>query len=249
MRIQYFIFNYAHFIDAMNLFNGFNAEGCDTYLLNCESSADPQFEETDKIKKFPNIYYSGQWNEALKLLNADVIFIINSDVKVRSYSRLIYKMKNFYMKFGSQAGLYAPNHYWTPWTYNPALLEDIGGGIKKVPCTDSTVWSLCADMAYKVGPMDLKINKLGWGIECLAAYYCSLENKLVVRDYSVKCDHPCHTAYDRGKADREWRQMIEKMNLGPDFWKYYDSRSKYGFGWHGDDEPSKIDSTFEKMLL
>jgi hypothetical protein len=246
MEIQCFVFNYAHFEEAKELFDAFTAEGLDTYLLNCKSPHDPDFEETDKIKKFPNIYYSGQWNEALKLLTGDVIFITNSDVRIRNYGRLINRMRNFYEKFGTKAGLYAPNHYWTPWTYNPALLEDVGSGMKKVPATDSTIWSLCAPIARKVGPMDLGVNKLGWGIEILAAYYCSLEGKLVVRDYAVKCDHPRNTAYDRGKADREWRTMIEKMKLGKGFWDYYNSRDKYGFGWVGKDDPSL---GFDKMLL
>lgn len=243
MKIQYFVFNYAHFKEAMWLFNSLTAEGCDTYLINCEAPNDPQFDETDKIKKFPNIYYSGQWNEALRLTDndTDAIFIVNSDVKIRSFSRLVSKTKNFYMKFGKKAGLYAPNHWWTPWTYNPALLEDIGGNLKKVPATDSTIWSLSTDIAHKVGPMDLNINKLGWGIEIIAAYYCSLENKLVVRDYSIKCDHPQHTAYDRGKADREFRTMIDKMGIGKEFWQYYDTRMKYGFGWRGNDEPPKVE--------
>jgi len=246
MEIQCFIFNYAHFTDAMALFHAFTAEGLDTYLLNCESPHDPPFEETDKIKKFGNIYYSGQWNEALKLFTGDVMFITNADVRVRNPGRLIYRMKNFYMKYGHRAGLYAPNHYWTPWTYNPALLEDIGTGLKKVPATDSTIWSLTSSIAHKVGPMDLNINKLGWGIEILAAYYCALESKLVVRDYGIKCDHPRNTSYDRGKADREWRTMIDRMKLGRGFWEYYDSRQKYGFGWVGRDDPP---ADFDKMLL
>ena len=247
MKIQYFVFNYGHFDQAMWLYNSFTAEKCDVYLINCESPKDPPFEETDKIKKFPNIYYSGQWNEALKLFNGDVIFIVNSDVKIKSFSNLVRKMKNFYVKFGDKAGLYAPNHYWTPWTYDPSLLENVGVGLKKVPATDSTIWSVCADIAHKVGMIDLSINKLGWGIEILAAYYCYLEDKLVVRDYSIKCDHPCNTSYDRGRADHEWRTMIEKMKLGSDFWKYYDSRDKYGFGWQGNDEPQN--EFFKKMLL
>jgi len=235
MKIQYFVFNYSRFTEAMKIFDSLSIRNCDTYLINCKSDDDPQFEETDRIRKFPNIYYSGQWNEALKLLTGDVIFIINSDVKVNSFDKLINKMENFYDKFGDKSGLYSPNHYWTPWTYNPVLLEDIGDGMKKVPVTDSTIWSVCADIAHKVGPMDLNVNKLGWGLEILSAYYCFLEDRLVVRDYSIKCDHPFNTSYDRNQADREWRSMIDKMGLNK-LWDYYNSRNKYGFGWRGNDE-------------
>ncbi len=227
----------------MKMYQSFTALGMDTYLLNCCSAKDPIFEETAKIKKFPNIYYSGQWNEALKLLTADVLFITNADVHIPDYNRLINRMQKFYDKYGS--GLYAPNHYWTPWTYNPLLLEDIGGGLKKVPATDSTIWSVSSSIAHKVGLIDLNINKLGWSIEVVAAYYCFLEKFPVVRDYAIKCDHPHNTSYDRGKADQEQRNMINKMNLGTNFAKYYDSRNKYGFGWTGRDTTLN----FNKMYL
>lgn len=240
MKIQYFVFNYGHFAQAMQLFNGFMSEGCDVYLLNCASPKDPQFEETDRVKKFGNIYYSGQWNEALKLFNADVIFITNADVGIRSIPNLISKMTNFYEIHGEKAGLYAPNHYWTPWTYNPSLLEDIGNGIKKVPATDSTIWSVRASIARTIGEIDLNVNKLGWGIEILAAWYCHLENRFVVRDYSIKCEHPKHTSYDRNKADIEWRNMARKLGLGSDFWQYYNSRSLYGFGWSSNKSEIKL---------
>lgn len=238
MKIKWFIFNYAHFNQAINLLHGFLNEGCDAYLLNNASPKDPPFDETDRIKKFPNIYYSGQWNKALDMLNSDtdVMFITNADVAIKSIPRLIYRTNNFYKKYGDQAGVYAPNVWWTPWTFNPSLLEDIGNGVKKVMGTDSTIWSLTTVLAHKVGHMDLNVNKLGWGIEILAAYYAYLENKLVVRDYAIKCGHPRNTSYDRGTADREWRKMIANMRLGKDFWKYYDSRNKYGFGWTGNDK-------------
>lgn len=245
MKIKWFIFNYAHFDHALQLFYGFLEENCDVYLLNCASPNDPPFDETDRIKKFPNIYYSGQWNEALKLLDpdTDVMFITNADVDIPSISKLIHKTKSFYSNYGDKAGVYAPNVWWTPWTFNPALLKDLGNGLREVMGTDSTIWSLSASLAHQVGPIDLSINKLGWGIELVAAYYASMQEKLVVRDYTIKCGHPRNTSYDRNAADREWRNMISKMKLDHNFWKFYDTRNKYGFGWVGKDEiitPSKL---------
>lgn len=247
MRIQYFIFNYGHFDNAMKLFNEFTDAGCDTYLLNCESTYDPPFEATEKIKKFPNIYYSGQWNEALKLLNADVLFITNADVAVKSVPTLVQKMEKFYNKHGSKAGLYAPNVSWTPWTYNPASLPDLGNGVKRVVATDSVIWSLDSVVAHKFGQIDLALNKLGWGIEIITAWYCCLEGKYVARDYSIRCDHPQSTSYNRYDADLQWRRMASKMKLGKDFWDYYDSRSKFHFGWDGDDDPAKF-TCYKTML-
>ncbi len=217
------------------MFDSFTKLGYDTYLINCQCPNDPPFKQTDKVISLPNVYYSGQWNEALKLFTGDVAFILNSDVKIKDYKKVMNRLVDFYDKFGERAGLYSPNHYWTPWTYDPELLSDLGDGLKCVPATDSTLWSVCREIALKVGPMDLNVNKLGWGIEILAAWYCSMVDKLVVRDYGIKCQHPQNTSYDRYAADTEWRDMIDKMGVGDEFWQYYDTRERYGFGWTGDD--------------
>lgn len=227
MKIQYFVFSYEHYPQARALFDAFMDHGCDAYLLNCHSDKDPPFKTTNRIRRFPNIFYSGQWNEALKIFSGDVLFITNADVDIPSVESLVEKMTAFYEKFGENAGLYAPDHHFTPWTYDISLLEDIGDGLKKVPATDSTIWSVCAPIARKVGPMDLWTNRLGWGIEILAAWYCYNDNKLVVRDYSIKCEHPKGTSYDREAAHNELDAMVRKMGIEKEFWRHYYSRGNF----------------------
>lgn len=234
MKIQVFIFNYNHFEDAMDLFNKFNELKYDTFLLNCESKSDPEFEQTDRIKKYPNIYYSGQWNEVLSLGNADVFFIINADVKIPKIDFLMKRLEKFYNHFGDKAGIYAPNHEWTPWTYNPHLLPTLEFDYKVVPTPDSTIWAVSNDIARKVDYVDTKTNLYGWGIEIVAAYFCVEEGKHVVRDYNIKCFHPRSTAYSRYHADIQWREWLATKNLGKKFWDHYHSRDKYEFGWSGD---------------
>jgi len=248
LTIETFVFNYGRFAEAMSLYRGFSKVGCKTYLINCQHADDPPFQETETILKFPNVYYSGQWNEALRLAQGDILMIVNSDVEVPSPRKLLSKCRRFYEEHGDRAGLYAPNHYWTPWTYKVHMLPDMGNGLKKVPATDSTIWAISRDIANKVGPMDLNVNKLGWGIEVVAAFYCHQQGKLVVRDYSLKLKHPEGSAYDRVKADQEQREMYRRMGLDtPDFWDYYNSRDHYGFGCGDSGEPAG--TTFDKMLL
>ncbi len=238
MKIDIFIYNYGRFNDALKLFQAFEKLSYNTFLLNCEHKNDPPITATDKIVKLPNIFYSGQWNESLKLATGDVLFLINSDVDIPKPKLVMKRMEQFYDHYKDKAGLYAPNHYWTPWTFNPDLLETVAFGMKKVPATDSTLWSVRRDIAEEVGPVDLKLNPIGWSIEVLAAYYCKLKDMLVVRDYHVKCNHPHSSAYHRGEADMQWRNWIATKNLGRDFWDYYESRSKYGFGWRGNYQPA-----------
>ena len=238
MKIQVFIFNYNHFEDAMELFETFEELDYDTYLLNCKSPSDPEFKETDRIKKYENIYYSGQWNEMIWLSSCDVVLIINSDVKIPKPRLLMKRLENFYTSYGKKAGIYAPNYEWTPWTYNPSLLPSLELGLKEVPTTDSTIWAVTHEIAKKVDFIDTKINLFGWGIEIVAAYFCKLEGKYVVRDYALKCYHPRNTGYSRYEADIQWREWIAKKGFGKGFWEYYNTRDLYEFGWDGDYQPS-----------
>ena len=241
MKIEIFIFNYGKFNDALNLYNTFTALEYKSFILNCESPTDPPFRATDTIIKLPNIYYSGQWNETLKLASGDVIFLINSDVQIPDAPKLMRRLEKFYQYYEDKAGIYAPDHYWTPWTYNPNLLKSTTAlDLKEVPATDSTLWSLRKDVADEVGLIDTNLNLFGWGIEIVAAYKCFKQNKLVVRDYRVKCNHPQSTAYNRQQADKQWRNWVQHLGLGKEFWDYYNTRSKYGFGWKGTYKPNPV---------
>jgi len=238
MYIQIFIFNYNHFDNAMNLFSVFNDLSYETYILNCASPSDPEFDHTDRIKKYENIYYSGQWNEALWHINGDIIFIINADVKIPKASLLMHRLNKYYQTFGTEAGIYAPNHSWTSCTYNPALLPTLSMGLKKVPITGNTIWAITTDIAKKIDFVDTNINLYGWGIDIVGAYFCKLAGKHVVRDYTLKCYHPKDTAYNRYEADIQWREWVNSKGLGKEFWNYYNSRDAYEFGWDGDYTPS-----------
>ncbi len=238
-KIQVFVFNYGLFGQAMSLLERFLATGADARLLNCASAKDPPFTASERVVALPNVYYSGQWNEALRLLDGGAMFLISSDVSVRCPARLLRRMQRFYDRFGDQAGIYAPNVWWTPWTYDPALLPDLGGGLKKVVATDSMAWCVAASVARAVGPVDLNVNKIGWGIEVLAALRCEEQRRLVARDYAIKLAHPRSSAYDRGRADAEFREMVRRSGLGRRFWEYYNRRDRYGFGWRGDDSPRR----------
>lgn len=245
-KAQVFIFNYARFPDALALFNTFTNLQYETFLINCASKNDPKFKPTDHIIALPNVFYSGQWNEALKLASGDVMLLINSDVQVPHPVKVMDRMMKFYRLYGKKGALYAPNVDWTPWTYNFHMLEEIKGGYRKVVATDSAIWSLRTELARKVGVIDLNVNRLGWGIEIVAAYYASKAAGYVVRDYNVKCLHPNHTAYDKGQAERQYHSMIQKMGIGQDFWKYLDRRNRFGFG---SPDKSEIKLRFRKMML
>lgn len=228
MKIEVFVTNYARFPQARSLLDTFTGLGYDTWLLNCESPNDPPFEATDRIIKLPNVCYSGQWNEALRRATGDVLFVINSDVAVPDPARLMQRMESCYETHPATA-VYAPDLAWTPWVYDRSLLPGLGDDLHMVPSTDSTAWSLRTDLARQVGEVPLEENRLGWGIEILAAYLANREGGLVVRDYAVQVRHPQVTLYNRNEADRQFRSWIARKPFARAFWDHYHSRDRYGF--------------------
>ena len=235
MKIQVFIFNYELFEKACALLQDFTNIGLDTYLINCKSDKDPKFSQTKKIIKIPNLYWAGQWNKSLEIAkksDSDIIFFIDSDVIIKNKKYLIKRMAEFYSEFQNSA-IYAPNVYWTPWTFNPKLLREIKKGIFEVPSTDTTIWSVRKEIALEIGPINLNINKFGWKTEILASYLSKRKNKLVVRDYKIKCLHPDGTKYDRDSAEKfgnDWIEKILKEKYKKEFFDLCDSVGSFGFG-------------------
>jgi hypothetical protein len=237
MKIQVFIFNYSRFQQSNELLKLFDNEKIESFIINCHHENDPNFEETNKIIKLPNLGYSGQWNKTLEIANCDVLLIVNSDVLIPSIKKLIKRMKLFYEYYENQAGVYAPNVDWTTWSFNPYSLEKIKFGFRKVPGTDSTIWSLRQEIALQVGKIDLEKNHLGWGIENLASYFSHKNNKLVVRDYKIKCKHPNESLYSRENAMKQFENWIDSLKIDKEyFWQLYKKREDYEFGSNKDEK-------------
>ena len=225
--IEFFIFNYGRFDNAKQLLSTFQSLGFDSYIINCASDKDPEFEETDFIKKLPNVYWTGQWNKMLEIASKELIFIVNSDVEIPDPKLLIDKCLNFYQH--PRSGIYAPNINHTDWEYDEERLDQVLDGCKIVVGTDSSCWSLRREIATAVGEVDLSINKLGWGIEILAAYYATTVGLYVVRDYSVLVKHPRSSAYSHQDAVKQQEAMFRHLGLGKSFDMYYNSRKFMGF--------------------
>lgn len=236
MKIQVFIFNYSRFKKARKLFIEFNKRNIETFLINCHHDEDPNFEESEHVIKLENVGYSGQWNKMLEVSDSDVLLIINSDVEIPKINHLINRMDLFYSYY-ENSGIYAPNVHWTNWSFDPYSLEKIKFGFRIVPGTDSVIWSVRQEIALKVGKINLNKNYLGWGIENLAAYFCNKENKLVVRDYKVKCKHPKETLYSTEKAFIQFKNWINALKIDKEyFWNLYNKRYNHNFGCGGDEK-------------
>lgn len=221
---EVYIFNYGQMENALTLRSQFDAIGVRAYVLDSASGEDVP--ELDYVFEFPNIYYSGLWNEALSMFSGSHLMVITSDVKIPDASRLINNAKQFFKS--DKAWIYAPNVNYTFWNYDLGSLPDIGRNIKQVPNTDGMCWMLSSDAAFSVGNVDNEINKIGFGIDLLAAMLAYRENKLVGRDYSIEVIHPQTRSYDSSEAEKQEFEWINSLGY---FKEYIQYRNHYSMSF------------------
>ena len=214
--LQVFIFNYGLMENAQKLYSQFEALGVNAVILDSDSGKDVP--DLEYIHAFDNVYYSGLWNEALNLFTGSHMLIVTSDVEIPDARKLVNNAKMFYKS--DNAWIYAPNVNYTFWDYETSALPDYSRDVKIVPNTDGMCWMLNSDAAFSVGNIDIEINKIGFGIDLLAAMFASREGKIVGRDYSITVKHPQTRSYDSGDAEKQEFQWIESLGYYREYIQY-----------------------------
>jgi len=226
--LQVFIFNYGQIENAIKLYRQFDDVGVNCRILNSSDGKDDLIPETDFIYKFDNIYYSGLWNEALDLFDGSHMMVITSDVEIEDVSKIVRNAKSFFRSENNW--IYAPNVDYTFWKYHPEAITEYSGSLKNVPNTDGMCWMLSSEAAYSVGNIDLSINKIGFGVDLLAAMFATRANKKVVRDYSICVKHPQTRSYDSTEAERQEFQWINSLGYYQEYIQY---RNNYAMSFLG----------------
>jgi hypothetical protein len=214
--LQVFIFNYGLMDNALKLKNQFSEIGVSAVVL--DSYSGNPVPEDDGVYAFENIYYSGLWNEALDMLTGSHMMIITSDVTIHDVRKLINNAKAFFKS--EKAAIYAPNVNYTFWNYDMSSLPDYSRDIKVVPNTDGMCWMLTSDAAFAVGNVDNEVNKIGFGIDLLAAMFATREGKIVGRDYSITVTHPQTRSYDSTEAEKQEFEWIGNLGYIREYIQY-----------------------------
>lgn len=215
---QVFIFNYGLIDGAVNLFKQFHDLGVEVHILNSSDGHDELIPEHENIHLFPNVYYSGLWNEALSMFDGSHMMIITSDVMIPDAAKLINNAKSFFRKESNW--VYAPNVDYTFWQYYESDMPNYSVNVKVVPNTDGMCWMLSSDAAFSVGSVDIEINKIGFGIDLLACMFATREGKIVGRDYSITVKHPQTRSYDSAAAEEQEFAWIKTLGYIREYMQY-----------------------------
>ncbi len=214
--LQVFVFNYGQMDNALKIRNQFDEIGVNAVILDSDSGN--EVPELDYVYSFDNIYYSGLWNEALELLTGSHMMIITSDVTIPDARKLINNAKSFFRS--EKAAIYAPNVNYTFWNYELSALPDFSRDVKIVPNTDGMCWMLTSEAAYSVGNVDNEVNKIGFGIDLLAAMFATRDGKIVGRDYSITVIHPQTRSYDSSEAEKQEFEWINNLGYIREYIQY-----------------------------
>ena len=228
-QLEVCIFNYGQIENALKLYEQFNTLGVKVRILNSSDGKDEELPKAKYIEKYPNIYYSGLWNKAISKFKGTHLMIITSDVTIDNVSTIIRNSKK-YFKYENN-WIYAPNVNYTFWKYDLELLETYDKGLKIVPNTDGMCWILNRESVEKIGKIDNKINKIGFGVDLLACMNANKLGKNVVRDYSVMVKHPQSRSYDSQEAEKQELEWIDSKNILREYIQY---RNNYAMSFLGD---------------
>jgi tetratricopeptide (TPR) repeat protein len=207
MRIHTFIFNWkGHEARAESLEKRLARLG-DVCVINSEeqlSQPHPHWIHLDDTA-----YFSAQWNKAQELFRGDILFHIQADADCEEFEPLLQRAKTMFEKYN--LGIYEPYVDYSDIQYEKAALRALEPDLFEVPFTDCTCWFIQRDVVRSLPPVDLSINKFGWGIPRAIAAQARLDGKRCVRDYQFTIKHPKRRTYPSFEAMRQLKDYLATL--------------------------------------
>ncbi|MCR4566132.1 MAG: hypothetical protein K5651_08605, partial [Bacteroidales bacterium] len=180
--------------------------------LILDSGSQPPCDHPSAVQ-LDNIFYSGLMNEAWRRAREGGypwVMVLTSDLEISSHQllRLVKRVER--MSWTTNVGLYQPanaekgsSHWHSRYVWPPR--------IRRRSFQEGWFHLVRTDLLDKICPIDLSVNKLGWGLDTALSYFSIMENKLILVDSGVTVRHPAGTGYNREEAERqmwEWYKTI-----------------------------------------
>lgn len=184
-----------------------------------DSGSDVVYDEFDV--KLPNVGYSGLFNEVCDISikkNVDGVLFICSDVliKKKQAKQIVDKINNL---DPNEFGVYSPSSRGQSHTH----CKKRGDEMREVVFVEGFIFYSFMDILKEIYPIDLSVNKLGYGIDAHKGLVCILNNKKCVIDDSIEVYHKEGTGYNTRTASSQFISYMNiHKNLG-DFWNTYQS--------------------------
>jgi hypothetical protein len=207
MKIQAFVFNWVGHDQNATTLEQQLCGLCNVTVVNSDPGVENRHPTWHHLGD--EAYFAAQWNKALELFDADVLFHIQADASFPCFAEIL---ERCCFAIGQRGcGIYAPNVDYTFWTYDRSRLRAIDADLLEVPHTDCTCWAIARDVLARAPHVDPLANKFGWGIDWMMMAAARLQGKKVVRDYRFTLNHPRGTGYDQAAATQLALAMLDGL--------------------------------------
>ena len=161
-----------------------------------------------------NLYYSGLMNEAFrrgKEGDYGWVMVVTSDLQISAGDtpRLVAAMKD--VAGTRNVGLYQPSTAWKGRSL-PQSRCHFTGRMRSTNFQEGWFHLIRLDLMEKVCPIDVTINRLGWGVDLALSHYARIGGLLVLVDDRIRVVHPGGTGYNKEEALRQmraWHNTLE----------------------------------------
>ena len=154
-----------------------------------------------------NVYYSGLMNEAFnrgKDGGYGWVMVVTSDLQISAdnTAKLVNAMKE--VSSAINVGLYQPSTAWKGRSL-PQSRCHWTGRMRSTNFQEGWFHMIRIDLMEKVCPIDVTVNKLGWGVDLALSHFARVSGLLVIVDDRIRVVHPGGTGYNKEEALRQMR--------------------------------------------
>ncbi len=186
------IINHNCNANAIALRKGFQA--LSPVVLIDSGSALAEAERSGFDECLPNVYYSGLLNRACEyahdLPDDDVLLLICSDVEIEHPASLLASLAEAFRD--PSVMVWGPVSLGSP---HPQMWPRSGGRRRQVSFVEGFCFAARKSLLARVCPVDVAVNRFGWGIDVLLGYLAaSLGGRSLVDD-TIEVRHPVTTGY------------------------------------------------------
>lgn len=166
-----------------------------------------------------NVYYSGLLNHSFqcaKKLGYEYLFMICSDVQfeMAEIEKMVASLRETELK---GVGTYSPCSRGRSHQF---CKKEFERGLRAVPFTEGFVFLSSLKVLEEFLPVNLDINRYGWGLDIAKGYYTRKNNLLCVIDDGVQVYHPESTGYSNEKAENDMWNWVNQIN-DPEFRRFF----------------------------
>jgi hypothetical protein len=154
-----------------------------------------------------NIYYAGLMNEACRRGREGGygwVMVVTSDLVISDKNAALLAETMAKIAHSTNVGLYQPSTAWKGRSLPQSRCHWTG----RMRCTNfQEGWFhlVRLDLLEQVCPIDLSLNRLGWGIDLALSHYARVNQLLVLVDDRIRVVHPGGSGYNKEEALRQMR--------------------------------------------